>query len=236
VDTGSTPSALSLDAAEQLGLEPHGHIEIGGLHPYLTGVVEAGPLLLGGATFDGLRFAVIPRVREKRFDVLVGSDALSALCITFDVARRQATVAASGAPSRGRSIGITFADGRPYISVKLGERATSESMLVDTGDSATLAIGYEQYHSDMTLFTVREMGTAVGTGGAMDALLGELAHADIGGEALDRAPISAVRGQHVGHVGYGFAAHCGRFVVDLGARRIVCGGAAGTTNASARDL
>jgi hypothetical protein len=132
-------------------------------------------------------------------------------------------IAPSAPATAGRPIPLTFADGLPYATMRLGTRATRDSMLVDTGDSETLSIGYDAYREDMGLFAVRSTASASGLGGApMDALQGELAHAEIGGKSLEGLAISAVRGQHVGHIGYGFAAHCGRLIVDLGQGRIEC--------------
>jgi len=223
IDTGTTPSAVTLNFAEQLGEEPRGQIEIAGLHPYLTGVIDAGPLALAGAVFDRLHLAVIPRTSAANFDVIVGSDALGGLRLAFDAAARRVQIAPSAPATAGRPIPLTFADGLPYATMRLGTRATRDSMLVDTGDSETLSIGYDAYREDMGLFAVRSTASASGLGGApMDALQGELAHAEIGGKSLEGLAISAVRGQHVGHIGYGFAAHCGRLIVDLGQGRIEC--------------
>ena len=97
-------------------------------------------------------------------------------------------------------------------------------MLVDTGDSGLVSIGYDEYREDTALFTVQTAGSARGLGAApMDALRGELDRARIGGRSLDRVPIAAVRGQHIGHLGFAFAARCRPYVIDLGQSRIECG-------------
>src|SRR5947209_5141523 len=49
LDTGATPSAMTLAMAETLGLEPHGELEISGIGRFATGYVEAGPLVVGPA-------------------------------------------------------------------------------------------------------------------------------------------------------------------------------------------
>lgn len=237
IDTGTTPSAMTLDLAERLDREPHGSIEIAGLGTYLTGVVDAGPLVLGGATFDHLRFAVIPRVRGATFDVILGPDALANVRIGFDVARRSARVAASTAQPTDTGITVDFSAGVPYAQVRLGSRERSEAMLVDTGDAGLLSIGYDEYREDTGLFTVRGPGSATGLGGpAMDTLQGELAHADVGGWSLGNVAISAVRGQHIGHIGYGLAARCASFVLDLGRHRIECSPKAGDPKAAAGEF
>lgn len=223
LDTGTSPSAVTLGFAEALDREPHGRIEIAGLTPYLTGVVDAGPLTLGGARFERLALAVIPALRGAPFDVLLGADVLAELRLTVDTTRRRIGVESAGAPADEAGIPLTFRDGVPYLDVRLAGRDRSEAMLLDTGDASTLSIGYDEYRDHPDTFEVRGAGAASGAAGpATSTLDGVVAHATIGGEANDTLPISAVRGQHVGHVGYGFAARCAPFVLDVGRARIRC--------------
>jgi hypothetical protein len=223
IDSGTTPSAITLDFAERLGLEPQGEIEISGLAPYLTGVVTAGPLAVGSATFDPLHFAVVPHLRGGGFDVILGSDALAAVRVAFERSREKMQLLTPAANAGEPSFRLDFSGGLPYVDVRLGTQSSSESMLLDTGDTGTLSIGYDQYREDMTLFAVRGSSSAAGLGDAsMDALYGILAHAEVGGRSLDSVPISAVRGQHVGHVGYAYTAHCAEFVLELGGERAQC--------------
>jgi hypothetical protein len=233
IDTGTSPSAITLEFAERLGQEPHGQIEIAGLGHYLTGIIATGPLRIGGATLDRLELAVIPRVRGVHFDVILGSDALAGMRLAIDRPHDRLRVEATQTASTGRSIGVTFAAGLPYIDVRLGDRARTQSMLVDTGDTQTLAIGYDEYRADTSLFAVNGNETAIGVGATVaTALDGTLAHATIGDQALDAVSISAVRGQHVGHVGYGLAARCGTLIIDLQQSRIECGATSGAARTS----
>jgi Aspartyl protease len=223
IDTGTTPSSVTLDFAERIGQEPHGQIEIAGLGSYLTGVVDAGPLVLGGATFAKLRLAVIPRAHGAAFDAVLGSDVLEGLRIGFNAGRRQLRVAPPGAAGDGAPIGLTFLRGLPFVSVRLGAREQAEPMLFDTGDSGLISIGYDEYREDMGLFAARGTSTAAGLGALpMDTVEGTLGHVQLGEQPLDSVPISAVRGQHIGHVGYGLSARCADLTVDLGRRRIEC--------------
>ncbi len=223
IDTGTTPSAVTLDLAERLGREPHGQIEIAGLSTYLTGVIDAGPLAVGGAGFESLRFAVIPHAPDADFDVILGSDALARLRVTIDMNRQRARIAPSREQPTGVPMELDFSDGLPYLQVRLGPSAPPEAMLVDTADTGTLSIGYDRYRENPELFALRGAATASGLGGApMDALQAEIAHAQIGGATLDGVQVSAVRGQRVGHVGFGFASWCRQFVLDFGQRRIEC--------------
>jgi hypothetical protein len=143
--------------------------------------------------------------------------------VALDVEHRRARVTASAVQPVGTPIAIDFAGGVPYAAVRLGARDTREAMLVDTGDSGLVSIGYDEYREDPELFAVRGSGSALGLGGSVvDTLQGELSHAEVGGQALADVPISAVRGQHAGHIGYGLAARCASLVLDLGQRRIEC--------------
>jgi hypothetical protein len=210
-----------------LGQEPRGRIEIAGLGTYLTGTIDAGPLVLGGATFPTLRFAVIPRARGAAFDVVLGSDALAGLRVTFDARRHRARVAPPADDIDGTPIALEFAAGLPFVQVRLGQRDRPETMLVDTGDSGLLSIGYDEYRQDTGLFAPSGASTVTGLGGApMDAVEGRLDRADVGGQALSDLPVSAVRGQHSGHVGYGLAGRCAALALDLGHQRIACLGEA----------
>jgi hypothetical protein len=195
---------------------------------YLTGAIDAGPLELGGATFTALQFAVIPRARGGPFDIVLGSDVLAALSLTIEAERHRVRVAPAGIAGNGTPITLDFPGGRPVAQVRLGQRDQSEPMLVDTGDSALISIGYDEYREDPGLFAVRGSSSAAGIAGLpMDTLDGSLGRAEIGSRTLDDVPVRAVRGQRTGHVGYGLAARCAALTLDLGRSRIVCGGAAG---------
>ena len=224
LDTGTTPSAVTLDFAERLEREPHGEIEVSGLGSYLTGAIDAGPLVLGGATFGALHFAVIPRTRGPAFDVVLGSDVLATLSLTIETGRRRARVGPPGADRRGAAIALALSAGLPFAPVRLAGREESEPMLVDTGDTQGISIGYDRYREDSGLFAVRSATVAAGAAGTpMDALAGTLDRADVGGRPFENVPISAVRGQHIGHVGYGLVARCAPLTIDLGRRLMRCG-------------
>lgn len=227
IDSGSTPSAVTLAFAEALDREPRGSIEVSGLDSYLTGVVDAGPLEIGAADIASLHFAVIPHVRAAGFDVILGSDALAGLRVEFDPGRRRARIEAGRKAPAGPPIPVDFKAGLPFADVRLGGRTQPESMLVDTGDSETLSIGYDEYRVDMGLFAASGHSVARGAGAAsMDTVDGELGSVEVGAARFEHVPIAAVRGQHVGHLGFGFAARCGRFVLALGEGRIECLGSA----------
>jgi hypothetical protein len=241
LDTGTTPSAMTLDLAERLGREPRGHIEIAGFSTYLTGIVDGAVTTLGGATFGPLSFAVIPRARGAHFDVILGSDVLAAIGVVFEQSGSRIRITAREAPAAG-AIPLVFEGGRPFLDAQLGSPPLGLTMLLDTGDTETLSIGYDTYRENSALFAAGGAGTAQGLAGSMDTLEGELDYAEIGGLAFERLPISAVRGQHVGHVGFGLVRHCSSFELELSEERIACSRVPPTGPASphppppARDL
>jgi hypothetical protein len=223
LDTGTTPSAVTLDFAERLDQEPYGQIEIAGLGTYLTGAVDAGPLVIGGASFGPLHFAVIPRARGPAFDVVLGSDVLAALRLTFETGRGRVRIGPAGDAADGAAIAVTFSGGLPFAQVRLGQRDGAEPMLVDTGDSEGISIGYDEYRDDAGLFAAHATSTAAGLGGqTRDALAGTLDRADVGGLPFENVSISAVRGQHIGHIGYGLVSRCTALAIELSRRRISC--------------
>lgn len=223
IDTGTTPSALTLSIAERLNREPHGRLEIAGPAGYLTGVVDAGPLTLGPAAVTRLRFAVIPRARGADFDIVLGPDVLAGLRIVLDAGRGRARIGPTGGNPGSEPIPVGFRGELPFVDVRLGMQPSTEPMLLDTGDTGTLSIGYDAYREDPGLFAVQ--GASVATrlaGPPTDTVDGTIDRAEIGGLPLTGAAISAVRGQYGGHVGYGFARRCASFVLDFAQQRIEC--------------
>jgi len=221
IDTGTSPSGMSLAFAEKLGREPHGEISMTALGEYLTGAIEAGPVTIGTTSIGPMHFAVEHETRGLNFDILIGADALASVHVTLDRVHRTLTIGPS-APSQSaeHTIALSFARGVPYVDAQLG--GTASRLLFDTGDNGTLSISYESYRRDTTLFVARANVRAYGLGGAMDALSGELPAATIGPVILRNVPIRAIRGQYEGHLGYGFAEHCERLGIDFARKQLDC--------------
>ncbi|GAC1417305.1 MAG: hypothetical protein NVSMB64_27200 [Candidatus Velthaea sp.] len=221
IDTGTTPSSMTLAFAEQLGREPRGEIGISALGSYITGVVDAGPVVVGSARIGPLHFAVVHETRGLNFDIILGSDALGAVRLLVDRVKRTVTTAASE-PGAGAAaiIPLAFDRGLPYVDAEVG--GVPMRLLFDSGDSGTISIAYATYRLNPALFAVRANIRAYGLGGSMDALAGEVGQASIGPVPLRNAPIQAIRGQFEGHAGYGLAARCGRLTIDFPQRRLDC--------------
>jgi Aspartyl protease len=211
LDTGATPSAMTLAMAEALRLEPHGELEIAGFGRFATGFVEAGPLVLGSARFERGKFAVVPQSSAARFDVVVGSDLLGRARLVLDRARGTARLLAPGTsdPQAPNAVHLAFRSGSPIVQTAAGPQGARA--LLDTGDQAIFSFGYAAYREGPQ-WPVVGRGQAVGIAGADDILTVELPELRIGPLSLGTVRATVRRTQSTAHVGIGL---WDRFVVDL---------------------
>jgi Aspartyl protease len=210
LDSGATPSAMTLSLAEALNLEPHGELEISGLGRFATGFVEAGPLVLGAARFAHARFAVVPPSSAAHFDVVVGSDLLGRVRLVLDRARGTARLVPGGAVASPNAVPLTFRAGSPIVPATAGPQVSRA--LLDTGDQAVLSIGYAAYREGPQ-YPVLSRGQALGIGGGgEDTFVVAIPDVRIGPLALGATHATVRRTQGLAHVGIGL---WDRFVVDL---------------------
>ena len=210
LDSGATPSAMTLSLAETLKLEPHGELEIAGLSRFATGFVETGPLALGSAHFEHVRFAVVPSSRAARFDVVIGSDLLARVRLILDRAGHTARVVApAGGSDPPGAVRLAFHNGSPIVQTMFGPQGARA--LLDTGDEAVLSIGYAAYRVGPQ-WAVVARGQAIGMAGSDDVLTVEIPDVRIGPLALGATRTLVRRTQAIAHVGIGL---WDRYVVDL---------------------
>jgi hypothetical protein len=209
LDSGATPSEMTLAVAEALKLEPHGELEIVGIGRFATGFVEAGPLELGPARFGRVRFAVVPPTSAAPFDLVVGSDLLAHVRLLLDRPRRTARISAPGRSGAGTAVALTFHGGSPLVQTMFGPQGTRA--LLDTGDQSVLSFGYGAYREGPQ-WKVVDRGLARGLGGADDILTVEVPDVHVGGLAIGSARATVRRTQRVAHVGVGL---WDRYVIDL---------------------
>ncbi len=211
LDTGATPSAMTLVLAEALGLEPHGELEISGFGRFATGFVEAGPLVLGPARFERARFAVVPQSSAARFDAVIGSDLLGRTRMVLDRGRGTARFLppASSPPAAPNVVRLTFHAGSPLVQTMFGPEGARA--LLDTGDQAVLSLGYAAYRVGPQ-WPVIGRGQAVGMGGVDDILTVQIPEVQVGALALGPTRATVRRTQGLAHVGIGL---WDRFVVDV---------------------
>jgi aspartyl protease len=210
LDSGATPSAITLNLAETLGLEPHGELEIAGLSRFATGFVETGPLALGSARFEHVRLAVVPPSRAARFDVVIGSDLLARVRLILDRAGRTARIVApAGGIDPPGAVRLAFHNGAPIVQTMFGPQGARA--LLDTGDEAVLSIGYAAYRVGPQ-WAVVSRGEAVGMAGADDVITVEIPDVRIGPLAIGATRTAVRRTQGIAHVGIGL---WNRYLVEL---------------------
>jgi hypothetical protein len=210
LDSGATPSAMTLSLSEKLKLEPHGELEIAGVSRFATGFVEAGPLALGSARFERVRFAVVPSTRAARFDVVIGSDLLARVRMILDRGGRTARIVApAGGSDPPGAVRLAFHNGSPMVQAMFGPQGARA--LLDTGDEAVLSIGYAAYRVGPQ-WTVLARGQAVGMAGSDDVITVEIPDVRVGPLALGATRTSVRRTQAIAHVGIGL---WDRYIVDL---------------------
>ncbi len=218
-DTGSTPSSITLTVAERLGREPEGQLTVRSFETYVTGTVDAGPLTIANANVAPLHFEVLPSTRDRGYDVVVGSDILSAMRLDVNASTHTLRLGPPSAAPRGTTIPLTFEGGLPYVALTVANQ--TQAALFDTGDDALVAIGYDWYrqHAD---FPVSRAGNVAGVVGTSDTLVGQALDARAGPLDLGATEITVVRSRHDGHVGIGLAARCAILGIDLHEARLDC--------------
>ena len=216
LDSGTSPSAVTLPVAEALHLEPHGELEIRGFSRLATGFIEAAPFELGPAIFSRVRFAVVPASNGLPFDAVVGSDLLGRLRLVLDRAHGAATILPAGGSAAEGAIPLAFQAGSPLVTVRLD--ATAYPALVDTGDDSTISLGYAIYREGPQWPLVGR-GEAVGLGGASDAFTVAVPDVHVGGLALGATRVLVRRTQSDVHLGIAAWEHY-RIDLDEQAERI----------------
>lgn len=216
LDSGSTPSAIALRFAEDLGLEPRGELLVRAFGAYATGLVDAGPLELGAARFGTVRLAIAPATASSPFDVLVGADLLARLRIVLDRRARRASIGPTAPLPRG--IALRFHQGVPTVDLTLD--GTPARALVDTGDAAVVSLGYAAYRGGPQ-WTVLGRSAASGIAGADDAFEVALPSARAGALELGAVRALVRRTQRQAHLGIGLWSRC-VVTLDLGAQRLAC--------------
>ncbi|MBV9440102.1 MAG: hypothetical protein JOZ24_08945, partial [Candidatus Eremiobacteraeota bacterium] len=220
LDTGANPSALALPFAESLRLEPRGELEMRGFAAFLTGYVEAGPLVLGPAHFERVRLAVIPAFAAIHFDAVIGADLLARLHLVLDRRAGTATVGPSAATTEGAD--LTFQRGRPMLRVTLS--GEPQLALVDTGDEALFSLGYASYREGHQ-WPVTGRLRGEGLAGSEDAFAVEIPDVRIGGFNVGATRTIVRRTQEEAHVGIGLWTRCA-LELDEAAARFGCAGGA----------
>jgi hypothetical protein len=208
LDTGNAGMSISLELAEQLGLEalPNAFV-IHGLGSYATGVVRAPELKLGAATYPGAYYAILHDLHAYGYDVVLGADFFAHTRVALDYGARQVTLTHPG-PTSGDGLALQFQGFVPVARLGLGER---EALLaLDTGDESTLNLSYDYFERFPTLFHPTSSASVSGIGGASTEVMGQIDTVRIGRYVVSRQSIGATKGMHPtadGHAGSGLLSH-----------------------------
>lgn len=220
IDTGSSGLSLSVQAAEQLHLEPFGGFEARGLGHYASGVVRTGPLQVGNATFGNANYLVLNDIHQYGYDAVLGADILANSNVIIDYTKRQ-VIFGFDLESKGASmIPMSFENFVPVVPVMLGK--TLVPLAIDTGDESGINLSYDYYKSHRDLFSATEARVVSGVGGTSEELIGEIPHVQLGSFTIENQRIGATRKMKStaeGHLGGGFLAHF-RVILDYAKNRL----------------
>ncbi|MBC5828892.1 MAG: aspartyl protease family protein [Candidatus Eremiobacteraeota bacterium] len=208
IDTGSSGLSLSVQAAEQLHLEPFGGFEARGLGHYATGVVRTGPLEVGNAVFGTANYLVLNDIHQYGYDVVLGADILANSNVVIDYNRREVLFGFDFESNGASVIPISFENFVPVVPVTLG--STLVPLAIDTGDESGINLSYDYYKLHSDLFSATEARDVSGVGGNSEELIGEIPHVQVGSFRVENQRIGATRKLKAtanGHLGGGFLAH-----------------------------
>jgi hypothetical protein len=205
VDTGNSSLGISLELAERLGVEPSGEYVVAGLGNYVTGIVSAGPLRVGNATYPPAKYVVLHDLHDYGYDVVLGTDAFAHATITLDYARATIAFAPPGGTTQGTAIPLRFQDFVPIVHAQLG--AFDALLAVDTGDEAAINVSKSYYDAHPALFVPSGTREVSGIGGEGEQVVGMLQTVRIGTFEVLQQPIAATASAietASGHVGSAF--------------------------------
>jgi Aspartyl protease len=225
IDSGNSAMAMSLELAEQIGLQPHGMLHVAGLGNYATEVVRAGPLQMGNVRFGDLNYIVLSDIHRYGYDVVVGADVLASMTVTIDNDRHaivfgRSTTLGDDADAVGTIVPLAFQNFVPVVNVTLGDNPTA--LAIDTGDQSNINLAYEYYQRHPDIFKATKTETVSGVGGDSVELIGEIASVRIGSLTAQHQQIGAtktLKGTANGHLGAGFLSQY-RIVLDYAHERM----------------
>jgi predicted aspartyl protease len=210
LDTGNSGMSLSLELAERLELEPMpGAFSVTGVGQYLTGVVKAPGLAVGGVRFPAAEYVVLDDLEPYGYDVVLGTDAFAHARVTLDYPARAVTFApadVTAAPDPAAfETPLTFRNFIPVASVGLDD--AQEPLVIDTGDESAIALSAETAARHPGLISKTGTATIAGIGGVRDATLGTLALVRFAGTTRAAVPVAVMTDATPtasGHLGSGF--------------------------------
>ena len=195
LDTGDSGLSMSLELVERLGIEPiAGTFDVHGIGQYVTGVVRAPTLTVGGAVYPAANYVVLHDLAQYGCDAILGADVFAHARITLDFGKREVHIAPSG-----------------------GSDDSGIALQIDTGDDGTIDLAYEYYEAHQSLFKPNGATAVHGIGGNSEGVAGTIPHVRIASFDVAGERIGATKKiSYNGHVGTGLLDH---FVVTFDYRR-----------------
>ena len=213
---------MSLELAEKLKLEPQAtSFDVRGVGKYVTGLVRAPDLRVGGATYPAATYVVLHDVRQYGYDVVLGADAFAHARVTIDYGAREVAFAAAGGDAGpATALPMTFENFIPVVDVGLD--ATTVALAIDTGDAGTINLSYDYYERHPSLFATTGHENVAGIGGTSEEVTGDIGTIRVGRFELERQHVGATKklaATAAGHIGAAILRH---FTVtfDYAARRV----------------
>ena len=179
---GSLGARDELDLADRLGKKLVGELELEGLGTMSSGVVRASSLTLGSMRLGPALFAILPDVGGFGADVLVGNDAIARAVVRVDPQHRTIAFDPPGTPIEGTHVPLTFDGFTPSVPIRLG--GTPESLVLDTGDNASIDLSDDFARTHPGLLTSKQRGNVVGVGGVGTRAIGRVGQVEFAGVAL----------------------------------------------------
>ena len=210
LDTGNSSLAMSLELAEQLGIEPSGGaFSIRGVGQYVTGVAEGPAFTLGSVRFPAAKFALLHDVHRYGYELVLGADLFAHANVTIDYGKGEVRIApAGGEPATRNSAVLSFENFVPVTGVRLG--MTNALLALDTGDESTINLGDDFYAKNPGIFTPSGNTSVAGIGGTSTEVFGTIPSVRLAGFDVARQRIGATKGLSPtadGHLGSGFLSH-----------------------------
>ncbi len=210
LDTGDSNLAMSLELAEELGVEPIGAaLSVRGVGQYATGLAPGPGFAIGSVAFPPAKFAVLHDIHQYGYDLVLGADVFAHVRVAIDYAKQEVRFSPeSDEPAPPNAVQLDFEDFVPVAHVWLG--ATPAALALDTGDDASVDLSGDFYARNTSLFSPTSTVPIAGIGGNSTELVGTIPSVTLVGFEVTRQKIGAIKGLVAtgdGHLGSGFLAH-----------------------------
>jgi hypothetical protein len=182
LDTGASGLAMSLDLADRLGKKLVGELELEGLGTMSSGIVRANSLTLGSMRLGPALFAILPDVGGFGADVLIGNDAIARAVVRVDPLHHTIAFDPPGTPIEGTRVALTFDGFTPSVPIRL--TTSAESLILDTGDNASIDLSDDFARTHPGLITSKQRGNIVGVGGVGTRSIGRIGQVEFAGMTL----------------------------------------------------